>query len=113
MINISKNTIIIAGITLAIIIGGIIFFLVWPPLEPKESLVIEQDLAPIELTQEEQQALRDEGLEFPSGEDAPAEDLQSVRFSDEIEAIDADINETDLGGLDAELEAIENDLLGL
>ncbi len=114
MTNTSKNTLIIAGITLAVIIGGIIFFLTQPPLEPKEQLIIEQDLAPIELSQEEQQALQNEGIEPLSGEeDAKAKQLQSVRSSDEIEAIDADLNETDLGGLDAELEAIENDLLGL
>ena len=31
----------------------------------------------------------------------------------QVDAIEADLNETDLSGLDAELEAIENDLLGL
>ena len=122
----NKNTLIIAGLLLVIIVGGAIFFLtrgpesqpsyqpeVKQPLEQKESLTIEQDLAPIELSQEEQQALQDEGLQIPSGEDALAEDLQSVRTSDELDAIEADLDETDLSGLDAELESIESDLQGL
>ena len=83
------------------------------PLEQKESLTIEQDLTPIELSQEERQALKDEGVTIPSGEDALAKDLQSVRSSDELDAIEADLNETDLLGLDFELEAIESDLQGL
>lgn len=78
----------------------------------KESLAIEQDLTPIELTQEEQQALKAEGLQASSGEDAVAKKLQSVRSSDELGAIEADLNETNLSGLDAELNAIESDLSG-
>ena len=83
------------------------------PSYQKESLTIEQDLTPIELTQEEKQALQAEGLTMPSREDAAAKNLQSVRTSDELDAIGADLNETDLSGLDAELEAIGNDLQGL
>ena len=122
----NKTTLIIAGLLLVIIVGGAIFFLtrgpesqpsyqpeVKQPLEQKESLTIEQDLAPIELSQEEQQALQDEGLTIPLGEDALAKDLQSVRSSDELDAIEADLDETDLSGLDAELDAIESDLSGL
>ena len=108
----NKNTLIIAGIALVIIVGGVIFFLT-NGLDQKESLTIEQDLTPIELSQEEEQALQDEGLAIPSGEDALAEDLQSVRSSDELDAILADLNETDLSELDAELETIESDLQGL
>ena len=112
----NKNTLIIAGIALVIVVGGTIFFLTsGPETQPyqKESLTIDQDLSPIELSSEEQQALQDEGFAIPSGEDVIAKDLQSVRSSDELDAIEADLNETDLSGLDAELEAIENDLLGL
>lgn len=83
------------------------------PSYQKESLIIESDLTPIELTPEEQQALQEEGLQMPSEKDLAAEALQSVRSSDELEAIEADLNETDLSALDAELETIENDLLGL
>lgn len=83
------------------------------PIYQKESLGIEQDLIPIELSQEEKQALQDAGLVIPSGEDALAKDLQSVRSSDELGAIEADLNETNLSGLDTELEAIEADLSGL
>lgn len=120
----SKKTLIITVIVLVIIAGGILFFTRAPerlPFYPKEvpeiqkeSLIIEQDLLPIELSQEEQQALRDEGFELLSDEeDKQAKDLQSVRSSDELDAIEADLNETDLSGLDAELEAIESDLQGL
>jgi len=112
MINM-KNKLIIAGIAFVVIVGGTIFFLNREPSYQKESLAIEQDLTPIELSPEEQQALKDEGLQVPSGEDVAAKNLHSVRSSDELDAIEADLNETDLSGLDAELEAIESDLLGL
>ena len=114
--GVNKNTLIITIIILVAIVGGVLFFLaLGPETKPyqKESLTIEQDLTPIELTPEEQQALQDEGIAIPSREDALAKDLQSVRSSDELDAIEADLTETDLSGLDAELEAIENDLLGL
>ena len=108
-----KNKLIIAIIVLALVAGGVLFFLNRGPSYQKESLTIEQDLTPIELSQEEQQALQSEGLQIPSGEDAVAKKLQSVRSSDEIGAIEADINGTNLSGLDTELEAIETDLSGL
>ncbi|MBI4122900.1 MAG: hypothetical protein HY458_00865 [Parcubacteria group bacterium] len=111
--TISKNKLISVIIILVVVAGGILFFLNRGPSYQKESITIEQDLTPIELTQEEQQALQAEGLAIPSGEDATAKDLQSVRTSDELDAIKADLNETDLSGLDAELEAIESDLSGL
>lgn len=111
MININKNTLIII-VVLAVVIGGALIFLS-RGLDQKERLIIEQDLIPIELSQEEQQALQDEGLQIPSGEDALAKDLQSVRSSDELGAIEADLSETDLSGLDKELEVIESDLSGL
>ena len=113
----NKNTIIITVLVLVVIAGSALFFLTrgpeGQPAYQKESLTIEQDLTPLELTQEEQQALQDEGLTIPLGEDALAKDLQSVRSSDELDAIEADLNETDLSGLDAELESIESDLSGL
>lgn len=111
--TISKNTLIIAIIVLVVIAGGILFFLNREPSYQKESITIEQDLTPIELSSEEQQALQDAGLQMPSGEDALTENLQSVRSSDELGAIKADLNETNLSGLDAELNAIETDLSGL
>lgn len=115
--GVNKNTIIITVLVLVVIAGSALFFLTrgpeGQPAYQKESLTIEQDLTPIELTQEEQQALQDEGLTIPFGEDALAKDLQSVRSSDELDAIEADLNETDLSGLDAELDAIEGDLSGL
>ena len=109
----NKNTLIIAIVVLVVIAGGVLFFLNRGPSYQKESLTIEQDLTPIELSSEEQRALQDAGLQIPSGEDAAAKNLQSVRSSDEIGAIESDLNETNLSGLDAELEAIENDLSGL
>lgn len=114
----NKKTLIIAVIVLAVIALGVgLFFLTRESEDQtvyqKEQLITEQDLTPIELSSEEQQVLRDEGLQIYSGEDSLAKDLQSVRSSDELDAIEADLNETDLSGLDAELEAIESDLSGL
>ena len=120
----NKNLLIII-IVLVFVAGGALYFFTRDPtsqplFQPesqsvyqKELLVIEQDLTPIELSQEEQQALQNEGFQIPSGEDVLAEDLQDVRSSDELGAIEADLNETDLSGLDFELEAIESDLQGL
>lgn len=108
-----KNKLIIIVIALAIIGGGVLFFLNRGPSYQKESLMIEQDLTLIELSQEEKQALKDAGLTIPSEEDALTKDLQSVRSSDELGAIEADLNETNLSGFDAELEAIESNLSGL
>lgn len=110
----SKNKLIIAIVVLFVVAGGgVLFFLNRGPSYQKESLTIEQNLTPIELSQEEQQALQDAGLQIPSGEDALAKKLQTVRSSDELGAIEADLNETNLSGLDAELNAIESDLSGL
>ena len=113
MANINKNILIITIITLVVVAAGVLFFLNRGPSYQKESLSVEQDLTPIELSQEEKQALQDAGLTIPSGEDAAAKNLQTVRSSDELGAIEADLSETSLSGLDAELEAIEDDLLGL
>ncbi len=108
----NKNTLIITIIAFVVVAGGALIFMNRES-DQKEQLTIEQDLTPIELSQEEKQALQDEGLQIPSGEDALVKDLQSVRSSDELDAIEADLTETDLSGLDAELEAIESDLSGL
>ena len=99
MTNLNKNTLIIVIIALVVVAAGVFVFVNRGPSYQKESLTIEQDLTPIELTQEEQQALQEAGLTFPSGEDALAKDLQSVRSSDELDAIEADLNETNLSGL--------------
>ena len=109
----NKNTLTIAIIILVVVAGGVLFFLNRGPSYQKESLIIEQDLTPIELSLEEQQALQAEGFTIPSGEDAATKNLQSVRSSDELGAIEADLKETDLSGLDSELNAIETDLFGL
>ena len=114
----NKNTLIIAIIVLVVVIGGIVVFLNrGPESQPeyqKETLTVEQELTPIELSQEELQALEDEDIEpLSSEEDTKAKELQNVRSSDELGAIEADLSETDLSGLDAELEAIESDLFGL
>ncbi len=110
----SKNIPIIASLVLIVVVGAI-FFLTndTTQLFQKEQIVIEQDLAPIELTLEEQQALQDEGLMTPPTEDVSTDDLRGVRSSDELDAIEADLNETDLSGLDAELDSIEGSLFGL
>lgn len=107
----TKNIFSVIILLALIIVIGALFFLTRGP--EKESLNIERDLTPIELSEEEKRALQDAGLTIPSGEDTLAKDLQTVRSSDELGAIEADLNETDLSRLDAELEAIESDLSGL
>lgn len=113
----SKNIFIIIFIALIFAVGVFFFINRGPEIQPsyqKESITLEADLKQIELSAEEIQVLEGEGIEIPSSEaDEATEDLQSVRFSDELAAIEADLNETDLSGLDAELEAIESDLAGL
>ena len=109
----NKNTLIIAIIALVVIAAGVFVFVNRGPSYQKEALTVEQELTPVLLSSEEKQAFQEAGLTAPSGEDAIAKDLQSVRSSDELGAIEADLNETSLSGLDAELEAIESDLSGL
>ena len=102
---------------LVILLGGGFYFLERGPLpqfeKEKESLNLENDLISLELTQEEEQVLQNEGIASVSEEDAQAEALQTVRSSDELFAIEADLNETNISGLDAELELIQKDLSGL
>ena len=79
----------------------------------KEILNIEDDLAALELTDEEKQALADEGIELPSDSDPLIDELQQVSSSDEVSDIEADLSATNLDDLDAALDGIDNDLLGL
>jgi len=79
----------------------------------KEILNIEDDLAALELTDEEKQALADEGIELPSDSDPLIDELQQVNSSDEVSDIEADLSATNLDDLDAALDGIDNDLLGL
>ena len=79
----------------------------------KETLNIEDDLAALELTDEEKQALADEGIELPSDSDSLIDELQQVNSSDEVSDIEADLSATNLDDLDAALDGIDNDLLGL
>ena len=111
--DMNKNILIITIIALVVIAAAVFVFVNRGPSYQKESLTIERDLTPIELSQEEKQALQDAGLAAPAGEDAAAKKLQSVRSSNELGAIEADLNETNLSGLDAELESIESDLSSL
>lgn len=48
---------------------------------------------------------------LPAGEDAATKALETQGASDEIEAIDADLETTDLEGLDQELQDIEAELV--
>lgn len=79
----------------------------------KEALNIEADLDALELTDEEKQALIDEGIELPSDSDLLIDELQEVSSSDEVDDIEADLSATNLDDLDAALDGIDNDLLGL
>ena len=117
----NKNILVIIIILIIVIIGVVAFLnresdgsgSETQLLDQKESLTVEQDLTPVELSLEEQQAAIEQGIEFSTEEDSEAINLQNVRISDELEAIEADLNETDLSGIDLELEAIEADLSGL
>ncbi|MBI2625381.1 MAG: hypothetical protein HYW70_03565 [Candidatus Nealsonbacteria bacterium] len=99
-----------------VVVAGLAFFVTkgYKPIsfEKKESLSVEQDLSSVSLTSEEQQVLAGEGIKLPSGVDQEAKNLQSVRSSDDLSAIEADMLGTDLSGLDAELQDIQSDLSG-
>ena len=76
----------------------------------RETLRLESDLAPVALSAEELQALKDAGIEPPSTFDDGTANLQSVLSSDAVGAIESDLDGTDLSGLDAELSQIDQDL---
>jgi len=78
-----------------------------------EKVQVGEGLAPVELTADEMKALEEEGLTMPSGEDAGTAAMEEVRSSDAISDIEADLNETDLSGLDAEMDLILDDLSGI
>ena len=59
MININKNKLIIAIIALVLVAAGVFVFVNRGPSYQKEALTVEQDLAPVELSQEEKQALQE------------------------------------------------------
>ena len=73
-------------------------------------LSIDSGLSPIALSASEQQALKNDGITPPSSTDAGTAALQSVGTSDRVSSIEADLNRTDLSGLDAELNQIQQDL---
>jgi len=110
----SKNILILVGVLLVV---GVLVVILAPqpqPSEQREAVTLEAGLEPIVLSQDEKQMLLQEGFSLlPEGADDAAQNLQSVRSSDELDAIEADLDETNLSGLDAELEAIEEDLSGL
>ena len=109
-----KNTLIIGIAALVVVVIGVFFFLDGELKQGEfqtEQLDVGQTLSPIQFSQEELEALQNEGITPPSeGLDIKAEDLQTVRLSDELDAIEADIDETDVSGLDDELNIIDNDL---
>lgn len=104
---------IIIVVALALFAG--VAFYVWQSGSPiaeqvRETLRLDSDLAPVALSAEELQVLEDAGIETPSTFDDGTADLQSVSSSDELDAIKSDLDETDLGGLDAEVDQINQDL---
>lgn len=116
-----KNTwwILAAGI-LVIVVGGTYYFLFTAARGPlqkqggeKTMLQLGEDLAPIELSAEERAALAQEGLSLPEGADTLAQNLQRVHSGDDLNTIEKDLNETNLTGLDSELDAIDKDLHGM
>ena len=101
-----KNNLIIIVILIVIVVVAGWFF-----AREKGSLDVD-GLLPIELTSEERQALQDEGIDLPSNEeDSAIQALQDVSASDELDAIEAELNATDLLDLDAELYAIDKKLI--
>lgn len=123
-----KNLLWIAiAIGAIIVLGAVYYFALLPkttlplpkaPLPPqtreeKTRLTIEQDLTPLELSAEERAVLLQEGVSLAEGTDGATENLQSVRSEDNLAAIEADLNETNLTGLDSELDAIDKDLQGM
>ena len=103
-----KNNLIITVILIVIVVVAVFFF-----TRDKGPLGVD-GLLPIELTPEEQQALQEEGIDLPSNEeDSANQALHDVSASDELDAIEAELNATDLLDLDAELDAIDSDLQGL
>lgn len=105
----TQNKIIIPVIVLAVIAvaaGTIVFVSQKSTSYSKEAINFEQ-VTPIEFTPEEKQILGESGVTFPEGEDPIVRNLQTVRSSDELDAIDADLKETDFSQLDAELKSIE------
>lgn len=118
----NKNIIIIGGLAIIVLLGGVLIFVSRQAKNPtggsqssekKEQLAIERDLAAVSLSVEDQQELKSEGLQMPSGQDSLAKGLQTVRVSDGIASIEKDLQETNLSGLDSELGDIEKDLSGM
>lgn len=64
-------------------------------------LPLTADLSPLTLTQDERKALSDQGISYPSGTDSQTSDLLRVQSSDSLSAIEQDLDETDLSGIDA------------
>ena len=114
-----KTLIVTIAIIIIIILIAFTFFVIRPKtkllneVEEKETIFLEEELKPIPLTEEEEKILTEEGVSLPSYEDPKTIDLKNVRVSDEIEAIEKDLNETDLSDIDKEAKEIENDLSGL
>lgn len=73
----------------------------------------ETGAVPLELSPEEQQALRDAGQAIPQEDAASLNALRQTSSSDELSDISSDLNATNLSGLGSELDAIGNDLSSL
>lgn len=121
MIKDTKNLPLIIVAIFALVAAGIIYFysqqgveIISPTVEQTTTLKLEKDLTPIELTEEEKKALKEEGIDVvPTGEDAATRNLRTVNISDELGVIATDLETTNLSGIDVELEQIDEDLSGL
>ena len=112
--------VIVIAVGVIIAVAGIYYYLagqipqlpqIMNPLSQKtEKLMLEQDLTPLELSAEEQQALKEQGLSMPSGTDSQTEKLQTVNQSDDLSAMEKDIEGTDTSNMDPELNQIDQNL---
>ncbi len=97
----SKNKIIIlAVVILAIAAGAFFFSRNW---YGKEYIGVGEELDAVEFTEAEKQALQEAGVDAAYSPDQLTEDLSRIRTSDDVAAIEADLNETDLEALDSGL----------
>lgn len=114
---INSKTILIVAVLLFVGVGAFVFLdkqaAEKSAGDALETVQVAEGLAPVELTADEKKALQDEGLTMPSGTDADTVALGEVRSSDAISDIEADLDETDLSGLDAEMDLILEDLSGI
>lgn len=95
--------------------GATLYFVTRAPealVTTEKALIVEQNIAPVELLPVEQQASQDESSESLKEIDI-AENLPDVQSFDNLNVFEADLEGVDIIGLNAELEAILDELSSL